>query len=81
MQVAKILKAHRERCQLSFEALSENVAITVSRLKKFESAQTSPYFPDEFFRLAYAFGIRPETLVRQMLLQIAPKKTVKAAQR
>lgn len=52
--------------------------ISVSRLKKFETAEASPIFPDEFFRLAVAFDVSPEVLLRETVLPIFGKGTVKA---
>lgn len=76
---AQVFRTHRERCQLSLEALSESAVISVSRLMKFETAEASPIFPDEFFRLAVAFDVSPEVLLRETVLPVLGKGTGKAA--
>jgi transcriptional regulator with XRE-family HTH domain len=78
LHAAQVFKKHRERCKLSFEALSESAVISVSRLKKFETAEASPIFPDEFFRLAVAFDVSPEVLMQQTVLPVLQKGTIKA---
>lgn len=78
---AQVFKTHRERCKLSFEALSESAVISVRRLKRFETAEASPIFPDEFFRLALAFDVSPEVLLRETVLPVLQNGTVKAARR
>jgi hypothetical protein len=70
LQAARVFRQHRERCNLTFEALSEQAVISVARLKKFETAESSPIVPDEFFRLASAFGVRAEKLMQQTVLPV-----------
>jgi transcriptional regulator with XRE-family HTH domain len=79
LHAAGVFREHRERCKLTFEALSEHAVISISRLKKFETAESSPIFPDEFFRLASAFGVRAEILMRQTVLPVLETKAARKA--
>jgi transcriptional regulator with XRE-family HTH domain len=64
MQVARALKALRERRKLSIEQLAERAHIPAVRISKLETAELSPRL-SELIALARVFRLLPSTILRR----------------